>query len=303
MFSIIMPVYNHARFVADAVESVFAQDFADWELLIVDDGSTDGSAEIVDGLARGEKRVKVVHQANAGPAAARNVAIDGATGEWLAFLDSDDIWTREALRSYADHISAHHDAEFIHGYRHRMQEDGSVSSLAGEFQDRPVGTVELFQRMFLQHMCVCYRRRLFEQTGRFNEALRCCEDYELYLRMSLHCRFEPLGVCVGWHRRHASNISRQTGYTRMVEAMVLRRFVERLGGRDVIDPDIVARRLGKLYYAAARQYFKARYYRQAAAAAGLSRRYRPPAKNAIIGLLSWCLRGLGRSDGRDLPDI
>ena len=301
-FSVIMPVYNHERFVGEAVRSVIAQRREDWELWIVDDGSTDASGSIVDELAAGDERITVIHQPNAGPAAARNAALDRARGEWLAFLDSDDVWADGALESYAAHIAACPEAQFIRGYRHRMDADGSKVPKKGERQDAAAGTAELFDRMFLEHMCVCYRRELLDRTGRFHEGLRCSEDYELYLRMSLHCRFEPTGVCVGWHRRHGGNISRQSGYTRMVQARILERFAEG-PGREVLEPERVARRLGRLYYAAGRQYFKARCYRQALAASALSRRYRPTAKNALIALLSRCLLPLGRRDGRELPEL
>jgi len=302
MFSVIMPVYNHERFVGEAVRSVLAQSWTDWELLIVDDGSTDGSGRVVAELAAADERIAVIRQANAGPAAARNAAIDRAGAPWLAFLDSDDVWTEGALESYATYIAAHPAAKFIRGYRHRMGADGAKERIEGEYQDAAVGTSELFDRMFLQHMCVCYRRDLLDRTGRFEEALRCSEDYELYLRMSLHCRFEPTGACVGWHRRHGANISRQSGYTRMVQARVLERFAGG-PGRDVLDPSRVARRLGRLYYAAGREYFGARCYRQALDASRRSRRYRATAKNALIGLLSRCLLPLGRRDERELPAL
>jgi len=143
-FSVIMPVYNHAEYVRAAVESVIGQTRRDWELIAVDDGSIDSSGEVVASLAARDGRITVIRQDNAGPAAARNTAIARARGKWLTFMDSDDVWFPEALAHYADYIADHPGAQFIHGYRHRLNADGSVTELAGEFQDRPTGTAELF---------------------------------------------------------------------------------------------------------------------------------------------------------------
>ncbi len=88
--SIIIPAFNAARWIRDAVDSVRAQDFKDWELIVVDDGSTDETCAIVDGIASADGRVSVVHQQNAGPGVARNSGIDHSRGDYLLFLDSDD---------------------------------------------------------------------------------------------------------------------------------------------------------------------------------------------------------------------
>ncbi len=303
MFSIIMPLYNHAEYVADAVRSVQAQSCEDWELVVVDDGSTDGSTEIIDDLAVGDKRITVTHQPNAGPAAARNAGLKRSRGRYLAYIDSDDVYLPDALARFAAHFAAHPQAKFIYGYRHRLNGDGSVTKLSGEHQDRPTGTAELFKRMYLSHLCVCYRRELIDRAGHYDEGLRMCEDYELYLRISLHCPFEPIGQPTGLRRRHGKNLSRQTGYSRMLEAEVLRRFVEQQGGAAVLERAQIHWRLGRLYYAAGRQYFKAGCFRQAIAAIRLANNYRRTVKAAAVRLLSLCLLPLGRDDGREMPRL
>jgi len=96
-FSIIIPVYNVAPYLRECLDSVLAQTFTDWEAICVDDGSTDGSGTIIDEYAARDKRFKVIHQKNAGVSAARNRALDEATGEWIGFLDADDVWVKEWL--------------------------------------------------------------------------------------------------------------------------------------------------------------------------------------------------------------
>ena len=96
--SVIIPVYNQAKYLPEAVECVFAQEFRDYELILVDDGSTDGSGELCDEFARQDARVRVIHQENGGAAVARNVGIEAARGAWIAFIDSDDIVGPSYLR-------------------------------------------------------------------------------------------------------------------------------------------------------------------------------------------------------------
>ena len=100
-FSIIIPVYNVAPYLRECLDSVLAQTFGDWEAICVDDGSTDGSGAILDEYAAKDARFKVIHQVNAGVSAARNKALDEARGEWVGFLDADDVWANEWLAEIA----------------------------------------------------------------------------------------------------------------------------------------------------------------------------------------------------------
>ena len=109
-FSILMPVYNRAKYVRQAIDSVLAQTFTDYELIAVDDGSTDGSVEILEEAAAAHPdRIKVIRQPNQGPEVARNTAAAAAQGEYLAFLDSDDFFFPSTLATY-DRIIRHFDS-------------------------------------------------------------------------------------------------------------------------------------------------------------------------------------------------
>ena len=113
-FSIIVPVYNVAPYLRECLDSVLAQTFPDWEAICVDDGSTDGSGTILDEYKAKDVRVHVVHQKNTGVGATRNTALDVAQGEWLVFLDGDDLLMRDSLARYAELIGNYpHDAFFI----------------------------------------------------------------------------------------------------------------------------------------------------------------------------------------------
>ena len=99
MISIIMPVYNGERFVADAIGSILMQTIAEWELIVVNDGSTDGTQAVLERFA-GDPRIRLLRKENGGVSSARNAGIAAATGEYLAFLDADDTWYPDCLETY-----------------------------------------------------------------------------------------------------------------------------------------------------------------------------------------------------------
>ena len=110
--SVIMPVYNAERYLRAAIDSVVSQTFTDWELILVDDGSTDASAEICDEYAAGDSRIRVIHRANGGLSAARNTALDVAVGEWITFVDSDDMLHSQFLATLIE-IQHHSGSEIV----------------------------------------------------------------------------------------------------------------------------------------------------------------------------------------------
>ncbi len=111
-FSIIIPTYNRADSVANTLESCFSQSFEDFEIVVVDDGSKDNTVAVLQDID--EPRLKVITQANAGPAAARNTGMDNASGEFIAFLDSDDVWYPEFL-ACADHMLSEDPKQILYG--------------------------------------------------------------------------------------------------------------------------------------------------------------------------------------------
>src|SRR5262249_30425670 len=159
---------------------------------------------------RRDSRIRPIHQSNLGLAAARNRGNALARGPWIAYLDSDDLWFSHALRSLADYLKAHPYARFTYGYAHRLR-GHVITPRRPQHQNRPADTCDLFRRMFLVPLAVCHRRELWEQAGQFDPRLRWCDDYDLFLRMSLRAPLEPIDVCLGLRRRHAGNMSARTG--------------------------------------------------------------------------------------------
>lgn len=124
--SIVMPAYNAETYIGESIESVLAQTYLDWELLVVDDCSTDSTVGIVEGYARNDERIKLLRaEQNGGPARARNRAIDAASGRFISFLDADDLWHPKKLARQLAWMAERKVALCYHDYRH-LSADGSL---------------------------------------------------------------------------------------------------------------------------------------------------------------------------------
>lgn len=195
--SVVIPAYNRAHCVVEAVESVLGQTFRASEVLVIDDGSTDATREV---LARYRDRIRYIRQENAGPAAARNRGIRESRGEFVAFLDSDDLWRPNKL-------------ELQVGEFRRDDRMGIVSTnVVFLYPDREVRTpfgekdTEAIRDGFLDEFLmvtssVMIRTECFGRVGLFDETLQYAEDLDLFYRVAraYHCRI--LGDCLTINRR------------------------------------------------------------------------------------------------------
>lgn len=118
MISVIMPAYNSENYVSEAIESVCKQSFADWELLIVNDGSTDHTPEIIEKYAQKDLRIKVFHRKNEGVSMARNFALNQVRGEYVTFIDSDDVYHIDRLKKLLQVFEQHKKCDVVFS-RHR----------------------------------------------------------------------------------------------------------------------------------------------------------------------------------------
>lgn len=181
LISVIIPTYNRAAFLREAVASVWAQTETDFELLIVDDGSTDATPQI---CAAWGARVRYLRQPRRGVSASRNHGRREAAGRFLAFLDSDDLWAPEKLarqRAWLEQhpsvLLCHTDEIWIRNGRRINQKN--IHRKAGGWI-YPL----CLPRCVISPSAVCMRRELFEAVGEFDEELPLCEDYDLWLRVT-----------------------------------------------------------------------------------------------------------------------
>lgn len=184
--SIIMPAYNVAPYVGAAIRSALAQTFTDFELIVVDDGSKDDTAEIVRELVREDERVRLVQQANRGLAGARNTALRASRGEFLALLDSDDTWEPEFLAAQLALLDAHPDVDIVTGNGWYLDgpRNGQLARPCPDPRPDPELASIIGDEWSVFIMSV-FRRRVYTGIGPFDETMRSNEDYDFWLRAAL----------------------------------------------------------------------------------------------------------------------
>jgi glycosyltransferase involved in cell wall biosynthesis len=198
--SVIMPAYNAASFIPDAAESIRRQAYPRLELIIVDDGSTDRTAEVAKSLT--DLNVHYVYQPNGGPARARNHGLRLARGDVIALLDADDLWPPDRLRCQLRYLESDPLTEIVLG---RFQCFRTVPHLGGgsDIQTTSPAVVNLLVGAAL------YRRKVFDRIGGFDEAMRYCEDADWFMR----AREQDVPIVVHHevtllYRRHQANMTR-----------------------------------------------------------------------------------------------
>jgi glycosyltransferase involved in cell wall biosynthesis len=222
--SVIIPAYNAEAFVEEAVRSVFAQTYRDFEIIVVDDGSTDGTPDVVRSL---EGSVRLIRQRNQGLPAARNAGAAAATGEWLAFLDADDIWLPDKLERQMRRADG--SVVLIYTDRYNFGARGDLPEVQGLVT--PLLEGEIFESLlyfgnFITASSVLIQRRVFNGLGGFYEKLKAAEDWDLWIR----CAATSLaGVCrepLLRYRFHTANMSRDGSVMSAARACVLQRAFE-----------------------------------------------------------------------------
>ncbi len=185
--SVIIPAYNAERTILETVESVLQQSFSDFELIVVDDGSRDRTLELLSSIR--DKRLKVLSYKNGGVSLARNRGIANATGEFIAFLDHDDLWTADKLELQLAALQKHPDAGVAYSWTCSMDEQGEAFHT-----NEPIffeGNVydKLLVSNFLAHGSnPLVRKPAIEAVGGFDPAF-CCSDWDFYLRLAARWSF------------------------------------------------------------------------------------------------------------------
>lgn len=227
-FSVIVPAYNAERFIDKALASVFSQDYPPHEIIVINDGSKDGTEEILRGYG---DRIRFKTVPNGGVSAARNVGIRMATGDYLAFLDADDIWFKPKLRVNAELIDRYPMVGCIFSdYVERVAFYGNRLKLRSEMvghqdriaHDRPLPFHALKLFLFYDYgstpSAVVAKKKLVESAGYFDEKRRLVEDLEFYLRMALESQMIVSSRNLLYKFNHPQNLSANN--MRMLEARI-----------------------------------------------------------------------------------
>lgn len=181
-FSVIIPAYNRKDFLPIAVESVLEQTFSDFELLIIDDGSTDGTTERLRLSLNRAETIKYIYQPHKGVSSARNRGIKNAKGEFIAFLDSDDRFCRQKLETTYEHIQNNPGYKIFHTDE-VWYKNGKPLAQKG-YHKKPTGFVfeQALKLCCISLSTTVVKKDLFKDIGLFDKNFPACEDYELWLR-------------------------------------------------------------------------------------------------------------------------
>lgn len=182
--SIIMPAYNSEKFVSQAIESVINQTYSEWELIIVDDGSTDQTGKIVDEFSKNDSRIKVFHQSNKGVSSARNYALERVTGDYVTFLDSDDVYHSERLKVMLDVLNKDPNCDAVFADYKEFRESTKVDDYDDVITSSIVFEEKIIEKVIqdtkLQFMCNVMMKSEIALKVRFAD-LKFAEDY-CYIR-------------------------------------------------------------------------------------------------------------------------
>jgi glycosyltransferase involved in cell wall biosynthesis len=206
--SVVVPCYNQARFLGEAIESVLSQGYTGFEIIVVDDGSKDGTQEVAAGCAKENSRVRLISQENRGLAAARNRGLAEARGEYVVFLDSDDRLVGGALEVGVRELEAHPECAFVSGICRKISADGSVVPGWEQFRVIDDPYLELLRSCPVYVPAVMYRRCVFDAVGGFDTSYRAAEDYDLYYRILESFPVYCHDTLVAEIRRHEANMTR-----------------------------------------------------------------------------------------------
>jgi glycosyltransferase involved in cell wall biosynthesis len=182
--SVIIPTYNRASLLRHAIESVLGQTYDDYELIIVDDGSTDNTAEVV--ARNSSDKIIYVHQQNRGRSAARNHGIRIATGEYIAFLDSDDMFLSAKLESQVKVLDDNPAIGLVYSHAKNVDENGDFLAYhyEGDFSGRIYPEMLFIKNNLITTPTVMVRASILSEVGGFDETLHICEDLDLWRRIA-----------------------------------------------------------------------------------------------------------------------
>ncbi len=251
--SIGVTTYNRKDYLRESLQSLLAQTFEDYEIIVVDDGSSDGTGE----LMRREfthPRIRYFYKENGGDASAKNFAAAQALGEFLVYNDSDDLFLPDALEKLYEPLKKDpHGCSY--GHYLKIDCDGTPEPTRRKVAHDPSGMIlpELLQHIIVSNCGCLMPLAEFRKIGGYDTSMRVSYDYKFILEMALTHPFYAVNAPVFLRRRHAGNIS-GVGYAKIaVIEQLIREFAAAHQGEPGVDPAIVRRRLARLHEQLARE--------------------------------------------------
>jgi glycosyltransferase involved in cell wall biosynthesis len=224
--SVVIPAYNAAKFISAAIDSVLSQSYRDFEVIVIDDGSTDETAKI---LRQYEGRIWWLSlPQNAGQTRATNHGIRMATGEYLTYLDADDVYVPSKLEVQVKYLDEHLEVDAVYGDRYYVTPKGTSI-----IRSRPIDKFLLLQRCYVPRPTVMHRRSCLEMVGWFDDKINGSEDWDMWVRMSECCNMAYINQPFFEYRIHGTNDSfirhKRLNHYRWTRMVILQNAWERRG--------------------------------------------------------------------------
>jgi glycosyltransferase involved in cell wall biosynthesis len=188
LLSAVIPAYNTDKYILAAINSALAQKVEGMEVIVVDDGSTDATAEVVTSIR--DDRLRLIRQANRGLAGARNTGVRYSRGKYIAFLDADDVWFPQKIRKQLELLESEANLGFTYTYSAYIDERGERSGQLWITSISEPSYLDLIKRNHVMASSVVARKGCVLQAGLFNENLRACEDQEFWVRLLYKTKYK-----------------------------------------------------------------------------------------------------------------
>ncbi len=276
--SICIPTYNRKDFLVKTLDSILEQTYKNYEIVIVDDGSTDGTADMIKKL---NFPVTYHRQENRGDAAARNKLIELAKGKYVTFIDSDDLLLPDSVERMVRIAESAGQDFIVYGPYYRIDKNGRIYGKSKRKLYTGQVTKYLFQTIFVHSCGSLFPRSILKDSVAFDTSLKVCSDYDFWLRLSIRHKFIALPEPVFKRRRHPANLSAASLENYLTELKVLERFYYEKGGRKFIPEKIAQKVFSKKHYRAGRYAIREGAYDQALRLLGQSLRQQPNLKSLI----------------------
>ncbi len=277
--SVIVPTYNRAHMIVECLDSVLNQTYRDFEVIVVDDGSTDDTEKVIKPYL---DRIQYIKQENQGNAAARNIGIRKAKGEIIAFDDSDDLWLPDKLERQVRYLDEHHDVDMVCGngifFGDQKIEGKKVipDKRAVPLERDGVTLRAIFMKSSIRTPTIVARRQVIEATGGFDPDFKVCVDLDFAFRVLMKFKVAFINQPLFKLRRHTGHIGGDSERRTLFNIKAIEKLLsEHPEAKDLIGQDNINRRVAYRYYRLGGIYRKKKKKRDASDAFKKALSYRP----------------------------
>jgi len=257
VISVILPTYNCANFLPHSIQSILSQTYDSYEIIVVDDGSTDNTKEVLNPFMQKIKYVS--YHWNKGAHVARNIGIRQALGKYIAFIDADDLWLPEKLQTDVDYLETHPDISMTYSKHINIDSNGNKLGEGSRIM-LPSGNIfiQLFsEQNFIITSSVVVRREVFGTTGIFDEQLFNCQDWDMWLRIAYHFKVAGINKLLIKYRHDLRSLSKnRDNVLKYQKAVIDKTYTSFKGKGNGINEKLYKKRLASHHAKVGRYYLR-----------------------------------------------